>query len=79
VVYFDPEFLYKLYTKEIDLMQALVKKQITLCLVDAISTIIGLEKGDPVKIYCIRQNNSFWYSKQKYLKMKDNNIRILTE
>jgi hypothetical protein len=76
---YDLPFMYQIFNKEIDIYGALNEKNITFCLVEAISSIVGIENRMPVKVYCVRQNNTFWFSKCKYLKMKDNNIRVLKE
>ncbi len=77
--YYDLPFLYRLYRKEINIMDALKEKKITFCLVEAVSQIVGINNGIPVKVYCVRQENVFWFSKTKYLKMENGNIRILME
>lgn len=79
VEHYDLDFLHRIFTKEIDFLQALDEKNITFCFVEANRELVGLKTGNPVKVCCVRQKNTFWFSKQKYIKMKDNNIRILTE
>ncbi|MFA9466432.1 MAG: hypothetical protein ACERKN_19390 [Velocimicrobium sp.] len=79
VEHYDLEFLYRIFSKEIDYMQALDEKNISFCYVEANRELVGLRSGDPVKVYCVRQKNKFWFSKQKYIKLNGNNIRILSE
>lgn len=79
VEHYDLPFLYRLYKKEISIQDALKEKHITFCWIEALSEIVGIENGPPVKVYCVRQNNVFWFSKAKYIKKGDNNLRIMKE
>lgn len=79
VEHYDLEFLYRIFSKEIDYIQALDEKCISFCYVEANRELVGFRSGDPVRVYCVRQKNTFWFSKQKYIKLKGSNINILSE
>jgi hypothetical protein len=79
VDHYDLPFLYRLYKKDISMREALREKEISFCLVEAISEIVGIVNGPPVKVYCVRQKNVYWFSKEKYIRKKDSNLRMLIE
>lgn len=79
VEHYDLPFLFRLYKNEINLSSALHEKNITFCLVETTSEIVGIDKGTFVKVYCIRQKDIFWFSKTKYIKKKGNNLHVVKE